>query len=256
MANRYDLQNKHVLITGANGQLGSGMAIRFAREGAHVHVSDIQPAMAPRLEKELATIGASYTYHQLNVAKEQSIRHAIARIEQLDVLVNNAGVAVFSPFEERTQEELDEVMDVNIKGTILCSKVCAESMAARGGAIINIGSIYGVVPADKTMYGDSGRNSSEIYGATKAGVIHLTKYFAAYLADKQITVNAVSPGGIFNHQKDFFVQNYVRKTPAGRMANTDDIASVVLFLASPEARYITGQNLTVDGGFTLNQYKV
>ncbi len=254
MANTYALKGKTVLITGANGQLGTGLAGRFLREGAFVHVTDVQPKIAPALDAALSSIATTYAYHTLDVTKEDSVRAVMGKLDSLDILINNAGVAVFTPLEKRTAEELDMVMDVNIKGTILCSKAATALMEKKGGGkIINIGSIYGVVAADKTIYGDSGRNSSEIYGATKAGVIHLTKYLAAYLADRKITVNAVSPGGIFNEQADVFVENYTRKTPLGRMATTDDVASTALFLASDEAGYITGQNITVDGGFSLNQ---
>ncbi|RJQ34471.1 SDR family oxidoreductase [Candidatus Parcubacteria bacterium] len=253
MANTYALSGKHILITGANGQLGSGLAARFTQEGAIVHVSDIQEIITPDLAKALTALGASFTYHKLDISKESDIKKVVDELPALNVLVNNAGIAVFTPFEERTPEELDAVMDVNIKGTILTAKICAAKMTGKDGKIINIGSIYGVVPGDKRIYGDSGRNTSEIYAATKAGVIHLTKYLAAYLADKGITVNAVSPGGIFSNQKDFFVAEYTNKTPLKRMASVDDIANAVLFLASSDAGYITGQNLVVDGGFSLNQ---
>jgi NAD(P)-dependent dehydrogenase (short-subunit alcohol dehydrogenase family) len=101
------------------------------------------------------------------------------------------------------------------------------------------------------LYGDSGRNSSEIYGATKAGIIHFTKYLAAYLAPYGITANAISPGGVFRAQSDDFVKNYEYKTPLARMATPDDLVGTILFLASDDARYITGQNIAVDGGFTV-----
>lgn len=253
MHNTYSLKGKTVLITGANGQIGSRLVERFLQEGAFVHVTDIHPSISPKLKRILSKRGLrKFKYHTLDVTHEKSIRTVMNSI-QLDVLVNNAGIAVFTPFEERSEEEIDAVNAVNIKGTTLCAKVGAENMARRGGRIINIGSIYGVVAADKKIYGDSGRNSSDMYAATKAGVIHLTKYLAAYLADKKITVNSISPGGVFANQKKVFLDNYIEKTPLGRMAEPDDIANAVLFLASPDAAYITGQNLTVDGGFTLNQ---
>lgn len=252
--NTYALAGKSVLITGANGQLGSAFVEHFLRHGARVYVTDVHDDISPALVEKLKKTNLSeWSYTKMDVTNENSIRALVSTLESLDVLINNAGIAVLTPFEERTAEELDRVLAVNIKGTILCSKVCAEKMEKKGGSIINFGSIYGVVAADMKIYGDSKINSSEIYAATKAGVIHVSRYLAAYLARKNIRVNAVSPGGVFNNQKKVFVDNYVRKTPLGRMASPDDIASTVLFLASPDAGYITGQNITVDGGFTLNQ---
>ena len=252
-SNTYGLKGLSVLITGGNGQLGSAFTEHFLKHGARVHISDVQPAISEKLAARLRKRElADWTYHTMDVTDEASVSGVMDKIGSLDVLVNNAGTSVFTPFESRTPEEIDLVMDVNIKGTILCAKAGAEKMR-KGGVIINIGSIYGVVPADKKIYGDSGRNNSEVYGATKAGVIHMTKYLAAHLGDKNIRVNAVSPGGIFDNQKQIFVDNYTRKTPLGRMASEDDIAEAVLFLSSEGARYITGQDITVDGGFSLNQ---
>ena len=253
-SNSYGLKSLSVLITGGNGQLGSALAEHFLMHGAHVYISDVQSSISDELSARLKERKLTeWSYHTVDVTDEASVRKVVDKIGSLDVLVNNAGTSVFTPFESRTPEEIDFVMDVNIKGTILCSKAAAGKMGEGGGVIINIGSIYGVVPADKKIYGNSGRNNSEVYGATKAGVIHMTKYLAAYLGDKNIRVNAVSPGGIFDNQKQVFVDNYTRKTPLGRMASEDDIAEAVLFLSSEGARYITGQDITVDGGFSLNQ---
>src|SRR3989344_3544228 len=253
-SNSYGLKSLSVLITGGNGQLGSALTEHFLMHGAHVHISDLQPSISEKLAARLKKLKlVDWKYYTMDVTDEASVSGVMDKIGSLDVLVNNAGTSVFTPFESRTPEEIDLVMDVNIKGTILCSKAAAGKMGKSGGVIINIGSIYGVVPADKKIYGDSGRNNSEVYGATKAGVIHMTKYLAAHLGDKNIRVNAVSPGGIFNDQKQIFVDNYVKKTPLGRMASEDDIAETVLFLSSEGARYITGQNITIDGGFSLNQ---
>ncbi|MDP3741292.1 MAG: SDR family oxidoreductase [bacterium] len=248
MANLYDLKNKKILITGANGQLGKALVEALLLQGAFVYATDLQPSGDASLQKK------NCQYLAMDVTSEQSIKDAFKKIDDLDVLVNNAGVAVFSPFESRTVAEIDQVMDVNLKGTILCSQIASARMVGKKkGKIVNIGSIYGTVPADKKIYGDSGRNSSEIYAATKAGVTHFTKYLAAYLAEHNIQVNTVSPGGIFNNQKQAFVDNYVAKTPAGRMAQTSDLVGIICFLASDDSDYLTGQNITVDGGFTLNQ---
>jgi NAD(P)-dependent dehydrogenase (short-subunit alcohol dehydrogenase family) len=124
-------------------------------------------------------------------------------------------------------------------------------MAHNGsGVMVNVGSIYGVVGANQSIYGESGRNSSEVYAASKGGVISMTRYLSVYLASKNIRVNCLSPGGVFNNQDPFFVEKYSERTPMGRMATVEDLKGAILFLASDASRYVTGHNLVVDGGWT------
>lgn len=256
MSNTYNLKNKTALITGANGQLGRGLAEILLHQGAFVYLADIHDEINKDLSHGLAAKKLkNYQYVKMDITSEKSIKQAMGKIKtNPEILINNAGVSVFTPFEERTGEELDWVLGVNLKGTILCAKNFSKAMQKnKKGKIINIGSIYGVVPADKKIYGDSGRNNSEIYGATKAGVIQLTKYLAAYLGEYNIQVNSISPGGIFNNQKQFFLDNYIEKTPMGRMAEVEDFYGLICFLVSSDSDYITGQNIVVDGGFSLNQ---
>jgi NAD(P)-dependent dehydrogenase (short-subunit alcohol dehydrogenase family) len=113
-----------------------------------------------------------------------------------------------------------------------------------------LGSIYGVKSSDERIYGDSGRNNSEVYSVTKAGVIQLTKYMAAHFGKYNIQTNCISPGGIYNGQSDGFVTNYEYKTPSGRMGCPEDITNAFEFLCSRSSDYINGQNIIVDGGFT------
>ena len=118
------------------------------------------------------------------------------------------------------------------------------------GAIVNIASIYGVVGNDFTLYEEYGGTSPAAYSAIKGGIINFTRYLASYYGKKGIRINCVSPGGIFDHQNPSFVARYEAKVPMGRLGNPDDIAPSVSFLLSDEAKYITGQNLIVDGGWT------
>lgn len=117
------------------------------------------------------------------------------------------------------------------------------------GKIINIGSIYGQISSDERIYGNSGRNNSEVYSATKAGIIHMTKYMATHFGKYNIQTNCISPGGIFNNQTEDFVKNYEYKTPIQRMGKPEDLQSVLKFLISEENTYLNGQNITIDGGF-------
>ncbi len=166
--------------------------------------------------------------------------------------MNNAGVAVFTPFEERTEKELSFVSNVNsfapifmVQGFI---KIKNDNLSP---SIVNIASIYGINAPDQKLYTDTPRNSSEIYGMTKAGIINLTKYLSVYLAKYKIRCNCISPGGILFKQGPNFIENYSRKVPMNRMAKVDEVvASVRFLLEDKSSSYINGVNIPVDGGFT------
>ena len=170
--------------------------------------------------------------------------------------MNNAGVSVFEPFEKRKEEAFDWVMDVNLKGSFNCIKSYVKLFDENNtdkGSIINIASIYGLISPDFRIYNSSDRKNSEIYGATKAGIIQMTKYFSTHLAKRNIRCNAVSPGGIFNPDKpqsEEFISKYSYRCPMGRMAKTDEIVGAIIYLASDLASYTTGQNIIIDGGMS------
>jgi len=242
-----------VVVTGGAGQLGSALCERFEELGNTVIVADIDGDRSEAVIQERGLTGAHAL--ELDVTDPASVRSGFESIHEEfggpDVLVNNAGIAVFTPFKDRTVEEFDDVLAVNVRGTFLCTQTASEYMAVSdGGAIVNIGSIYGVESPDPRIYGDSGLNSAEVYGASKAAVIHMTKYLAVHLRTDRIRVNCVSPGGIYAEQDETFLENYREKTPLGRMARESDIVDVIVFLSSASAQYITGQNVVVDGGFT------
>ena len=167
------------------------------------------------------------------------------------MLINNAGIGVFDPFWERDFKDFMNVMAVNAGGTFLCTKEALNIMkGGGGGSIVNIGSVYGVVSSDPSIYTDCSRMNSEAYSASKAAVIQLTKYFSVHAIENNVRVNCVSPGGIFNEQGEDFIKNYSSKTPMGRMAEYEEITGAITFLSSDEASYINGQNLVIDGGLT------
>jgi NAD(P)-dependent dehydrogenase (short-subunit alcohol dehydrogenase family) len=245
--------DKTVVVTGGAGQLGSSICSHFDKLKNNTVMADLDIKICKKRINELGL--KNTTPIQLDVTNIDSIEAAFKQVVEkfgrIDVLINNAGIGVFTPFEDRTFEEFDKVMKVNLYGTFFCSKTALKYMEKqKSGAIVNIGSVYGIISSDPRIYEDSGRNNSEVYGASKAGIILMTKYLAVYVKSKNIRINCVSPGGIFNNQKDFFVKNYENRTPLGRMANEDEIAKVVLFLCSDDTSYITGQNIIVDGGFT------
>ena len=248
----FGLEGKTVLVTGACGQLGEIICQGFIDAESVVIGADLN------LDQNNFIQDDKISYHSLDIASKHSVRlfldELYKRRNSIDVLINNAGVSTFEPFEDRTEESFDWVSDVNLKGTFLCIKEYFKHQKNnKYGNVINIASIYGLISPDPRIYDEGDRKNSEVYGATKAGIIQMTKYFAVHLAEKNIRVNAVSPGGIFNvenPQSEYFVDEYSKRNPMNRMANTEEILGAVLYLASDASSYVTGHNLVVDGGMS------
>jgi NAD(P)-dependent dehydrogenase (short-subunit alcohol dehydrogenase family) len=172
----------------------------------------------------------------------------------IDVLVN-CGAArppgMFARLEDVQAAEFEEVLRTHVVGTFLTCQQFGTRMAERGrGSIVNFGSIYGVVGPDQRIYGDSGFHAVASYSAAKGGIIALSRYLATHWGERGVRVNAVSPGGVFNNEPPDFVRAYSNRVPLGRMARVDEVVSIVTYLVSPSASYVTGQNLLVDGGLT------
>ena len=244
--------DKTIVITGANGQLGESLTREFIKSGMNVIALDI--SRDTRFEK---IEGANYLF--CDVRKRDNVDEVFSQINSefgpIAALINNAGTAFFTHYSQRKDSEISEMFDVNLRGPINCTLSLIESLNGKKGSIsiVNIASLYGIVSPDFRIYGSLDRRSPETYGATKAGVIQLTKYFAVALADLGIRVNSVSPGGIYNDrdpQDDEFVRRYSERTLLKRMARVDEIVKPVLFLVSDASSYITGHNLVVDGGYS------
>ena len=235
-----NLKDKVAIVTGGKGQLGTAISTEFKNMGAVVYDLDTLDSFDLRDKQKV--------YKQYNKIFK---KHG-----NVDILINNAGVSVFDDVMERTDEDFNYVCDVNLKGTfnsIHSFIKCYDKYKQKKGSIVNIGSLYGIVSPDFKIYADNDRKNSEIYGATKAGIIQMTKYFAVYLAGKNIRVNCVSPGGIFNQnnpQNEEFIKKYNERCPMNRMAYDTEMVGGIAYLSSDISSYVNGHNLIIDGGYT------
>ncbi len=264
------LEGKVAIVTGAAGLLGREHCLALARAGARVVATDLDEAASVRVA---AAVGAECGTRTLGVAVDitnpdsVSQLHARTRDElgEVDVLVNNAAIddkfaasdaVEQSRFENYALERFRRSLDVNVTGTFLCCQSIGARMAERGrGSIINVASTYGVVAPDQGLYrrpdGTQAFFKSAAYPTTKAAVLGLTRFLAAYFGPNGVRVNALSPGGVEAGQDGWFQEAYARKVPLGRMAKRTDYHGAVVFLASDASAYMTGANLVVDGGFTV-----
>ena len=243
------LNGKVAVVTGASRGIGRAVAIRLASEGAAVVINyNGSKDRAEEVKKEIEAAKAEIK--QCNVsdyaACEEMFKEIIAEFGSVDILVNNAGITRDGLLMKMSEEDYDAVLDTNLKGTFNCIRFVARQMIKqRGGHIINMASVSGVL-------GNAGQAN---YSASKAGVIGLTKSAARELASRGITVNAVAPGFINTEMtevlSDKVKEGAVAQILLGKFGETEDIANAVAFLASDEARYITGQVLNVDGGMAM-----
>lgn len=262
----FDVSREIVLITGVTGQLGGEYAKAFLHRGARVAGLDVRRSdVSDVLMRDYPN---QYLFLEADVTSKPSIECALAEVEKHfgrpTVLINNAAIdsppsappEENGPFEDYPEASWNKVMDVNLKGVYHCCQVFGGAMAQAGkGVIINVASIYGVVSPDQNLY-EYRRQRGETfykpvaYAVSKSGILNLTRYLAVYWAKKNVRVNTLTIAGVFNNQEQAFLDVYCGRIPVGHMANADDYNGAVLFLASPAARYMTGANLVVDGGWT------
>jgi NAD(P)-dependent dehydrogenase (short-subunit alcohol dehydrogenase family) len=265
-----ELEGKVAIVTGAAGLLGREHCLALARAGARVVATDLDEAACQRVAETVsAECGTRALGIAVDITNPDSVSrlHAVTRAElgEVDVLVNNAAIddkfaatdaLEQSRFENYALERFRRSLDVNVTGTFLCCQSIGARMAERGkGSIINVASTYGVVAPDQGLYrrpdGSQAFFKSAAYPTTKAAVLGLTRFLAAYFGPRGVRVNALSPGGVEAGQDSWFQEAYARKVPLGRMAKRTDYHGAVVFLASDASAYMTGANLVVDGGFTV-----
>jgi NAD(P)-dependent dehydrogenase (short-subunit alcohol dehydrogenase family) len=253
-------------VTGGAGILGRKFCAGLAEHGADVAVVDVLKDAARDVAAEIGKAhGIRALGIQCDVSDPASVRamvaDTVAGLGRIDVLHNNAASksanldAFFAPFEDYDLAEWRKVMAVNLDGMFLVAQAVGKQMIAqqRGGSIVQTASIYGIMAPDQRIYEGShylGRqiNTPAVYAASKAGVVGLTRYLAAYWAPHGIRVNTLTPGGTESGQNEEFKRRYSARVPLGRMARADEMVGALIYLASDASSYVTGQNVIVDGG--------
>jgi 3-oxoacyl-[acyl-carrier protein] reductase len=244
------LAGKVAVVTGASKGIGAGIAKELAAQGASVVVNYASSKEgAEKVVAEITKAGGKAIAVGGSVAKADEIDGLFAAAKKaygkVDVLVNNAGVYAFSPLEEITEEDIDRIFDTNVKGLLLATKAGVALFPPEGGSVINIGS----VASEQTP------PTSAVYSGTKGAVDAITRVFAKELGPKKIRVNAVNPGPVVTEgfksagfEDSDFAKQLLQGTPLGRIGQPDDVATVVAFLASDDARWVTGSLLQAAGG--------
>lgn len=250
---QFSIEGKKALITGGSRGIGAATALAFARAGADVAVSSRKLPDLEKVAAEVRKMGRKALAVEAHLGKMENIKPLVDRVMaefgRIDILVNNAGIAISRPFLEKTVEDWEKTLRVNLIGVFLCAQAAARVMLnQKSGKIVNISSIRGIEHC--------GREGVMDYSASKTAVIGLTKTMAKQLAP-HIRVNAVAPGHTKTEMTQSLPEEVKRNMIEGsflkRMAEPEEIARAILFMASDDASFITGQTLLVDGGFSLKQ---
>ena len=268
---KFDLTGRVAVVTGGVGLLGAEFCRTLAEAGAAVAIVDLNDSASHAVADSLTNSGYKALALPTDITQPDSVNSAVDKVlssfGRLDVLVNSAALdPKFDPeavnkgitpgaFEDYPLDLWNSALNVNLTGMFLMTQACVKPMIEqrKKGSIVNICSTYGLNGPDQRIYIKEGKRVAFkpiYYTVTKAGVMGFTKYLAAYYAETEIRVNALTPGGVFNNHEDYFVKNYSAKTILGRMATKDEMNGALLFLASEASSYMTGNNLVVDGGWT------
>jgi NAD(P)-dependent dehydrogenase (short-subunit alcohol dehydrogenase family) len=252
----FDLSGRVAVVTGGRGQLGSVYAAGLAERGMKVAVFDV------------AAVEAEPGHYRVDVTDRASIEAATEQVVAdwgvPHLLVNNAALdsppgappEEVGPFETYPESSFDEVMDVNVKGTVLACQVVGAAMAGAGrGSIVNVSSVYGLLSPQQDVYEFRRRDGGTFYkpvaySVSKSAILNLTRYLATYWAKSGVRVNTVTLAGVFDDQPAEFLEAYTARVPLGRMAEARECLGAIVFLASDASSYVTGANLVVDGGWT------
>ena len=269
-ADLFDLTGKTALVSGGCGLLGKTFCRALATYGASVAILDLARAEPVRAASELSEVSGVNTFGvACDVSLPEDVVSAVRQVEEelgaVDVLVNNAAAKPADmgewvrPAEDFSLSVWREIMSVNMDGLFALSRTVGNSMikGERSGSIIHISSVYGTIAPNPDIYKDSSYglggsiNTPPVYSASKAGVVGLSRYLAAYWGHHGVRVNTISPGGVADGQNATFQKRYGERVPLGRMAEVEELCGALIFLASEASSYVTGQNLLVDGGLSI-----
>jgi NAD(P)-dependent dehydrogenase (short-subunit alcohol dehydrogenase family) len=257
MSDLFDLSGKVAVVTGGAGLIGSSLCDALATHSATVVLVDIDSEAAAEIAN---SIDGTVVVKTVDINSESEVEalfeNVVERFGSVDILVNSAyprNQNYGQQYEDVSLSDWQENILLNLNSYYLTCKKAAAIMKGQddGGSIINLGSIYGSQAPDFGVYAGTEMTSPVEYSAIKGGIINFTRYLASYLGEDDIRANVLSPGGVFDEQDDTFVDQYESKTPLSRMAEPADLKGPVVFLSADCSRYMTGQNLIIDGGWTI-----
>ena len=257
-----DIGGRVVVVTGGSGFIGKALIKKLLSQSVTVYNLDLVDAAE---NISLPNSDKFYTFKKMNFLDTSTVENYVELIlNGIPVLSGLVCLAAYNQtlkLENISQEQIaftnlptiewESTFKVNVTSTMLINRAVAEKMKIQGlGSIVNIASIFGVLAPDQRKYGDSGLNSNAAYGASKAAVIQMSKYLAAYYANTGIRVNSISPGGIERNQPNDFIERYANSTTIGRMGTPEDIVGAISYLLSDDSKWTTGINLVIDGGYS------
>jgi NAD(P)-dependent dehydrogenase (short-subunit alcohol dehydrogenase family) len=257
---KFELKDKVVVISGACGLIGRAFCEAAAQFGAHIVMADIA---ASEPEKAAAQLEERHGRKMLGVALDVANRAEVKQLLQktLDTfgrvngLVNahqNKSHLKFEPFEDVSDDNWDTVIHINLKGTFLLCQVIGSHMAAHGGgSVINIPSTYSVVAPNQNLYKGTSLGCPAAYSASKGGIDALSRYLASYWAARGVRVNMITPHGVWNNHEPQFEKNFAGFSPMQRLSYSHEVAGAMVYLLSDASSYVTGDNLLVEGGWTV-----
>ncbi len=257
---KFDLTDKVVVISGACGLIGRAFCEAVAQFGAHVVCADIAAAnpsnFAAELEQRNGRKMLGYTLNVANKTEVIALKDAtLAAFGKVNGLVcghQNKSHLKFEPFESVSEENWDTVVEVNLKGTFLLCQVIGSYMAEQGsGSVVNIPSTYSVVAPNQNLYKGTALGCPAAYSASKGGVDALSRYLASYWAATGVRVNMITPHGVWNNHEEQFEKNFANFSPMQRLSYNHEVASALVYLLSDASSYVTGDNMKVEGGWTV-----